>query len=150
MPYLQACIKEGLRIHPVVAVPLEQVVPKGGLTLSGTYFPAGTIIGCSPFVVARDEKLFPHPDTFRPERWLEASGQNLLAMERGSLAWGSGKRVCIGKNVAMLEMSKLIPQLLRRYSLELERNVDRTSSVKSWFTWIQDFDVVVKKREAPR
>lgn len=67
-------------------------------------------------------------------------------MERSSLAWGSGKRICIGKNVAMLEMSKLLPQLLRRYEFELAGGVDKASATESWFTWIKDFDVVVRSR----
>lgn len=41
MPYLQACIKEGLRIHPAVGRPLLRVVPAGGAKLAGQYFPDG-------------------------------------------------------------------------------------------------------------
>ena len=39
MPYLQACIKEGLRMHPATGLPLARVVPKGGATICGRYFP---------------------------------------------------------------------------------------------------------------
>lgn len=41
MPYLQAVIKEALRIHPATALPLERVVPEGGATISGRFFPEG-------------------------------------------------------------------------------------------------------------
>lgn len=41
MEYLQASIKEALRLHPATGLPLARVVPEGGATLSGTYFPAG-------------------------------------------------------------------------------------------------------------
>lgn len=41
MPYLQACIKEGLRIHPAVGRPLLRVVPAGGAKLAGIYLPGG-------------------------------------------------------------------------------------------------------------
>jgi cytochrome P450 len=41
MPYLQAVIKESLRMHPATGLPLERVVPEGGTTISGYYFPKG-------------------------------------------------------------------------------------------------------------
>lgn len=39
MPYLQACIKEGLRMHPATGLPMGRVVPKGGATIANVYFP---------------------------------------------------------------------------------------------------------------
>jgi cytochrome P450 len=41
MPYLQAVIKEALRLHPAAALPLERVVPEGGATITGSFFPEG-------------------------------------------------------------------------------------------------------------
>jgi len=41
-------------------------------------------------------------DCFRPERWLDATEEQLKAMERSSLAFGAGSRVCIGKNISMM------------------------------------------------
>jgi len=41
MPYLQACIKEGLRMHPATGLPLARVVPKGGVTIAGQYLGEG-------------------------------------------------------------------------------------------------------------
>lgn len=41
MPYLQAVIKESLRIHPTAGLPLQRVVPKGGVQLAGQFFPEG-------------------------------------------------------------------------------------------------------------
>jgi len=40
-PYLQAVIKEALRVHPATGLPLGRVVPKGGATIAGTFFPEG-------------------------------------------------------------------------------------------------------------
>jgi cytochrome P450 len=45
MPYLQAVIKEALRLHPAAGLPLQRVVPKGGAHLAGHFFPEG--VSCS-------------------------------------------------------------------------------------------------------
>ena len=41
MPYLQACIKEGLRLHPATGLPLARIVPKGGVTIANTFIEEG-------------------------------------------------------------------------------------------------------------
>lgn len=50
MPYLQAVIKEALRVHPATGLPLERVVPEGGATISGKFFPAGVSLSFLPQV----------------------------------------------------------------------------------------------------
>lgn len=133
MPYLQACLKEAMRMHPAVGLSLERIVPEGGITITGQFIPAGTIIGANPWVVARDQEVYgKDADDFRPERWLdlwkaaekdgkqaELAKDKLKKMERNFLAFGTGSRSCLGKNVSLLEMNKLVPQVLRRYRVEL-------------------------------
>lgn len=86
MPYLAACIKETFRIHPAVTISLPRHVPAGGAHICGQFFPAGTRMGISPYVVGRDTKLFGEDaDKFRPERWIECSHERLIAMENGCL-----------------------------------------------------------------
>lgn len=86
MPYLAACIKETFRIHPAVTITFPRHVPQGGAYICGQFFPAGTRVGVSPHVVGRDTKLFGEDaDEFRPERWIECSHEQLVAMEKGCL-----------------------------------------------------------------
>lgn len=151
MPYMQACLKEAMRMHPAVGLMLERIVPEAGIEIAGYHLPAGTVIGANPWVVARDKKVYgKDADEFRPERWLdlwnavdreaEASSttgiakEKLRQMERNFLAFGMGSRTCLGKNVSLLEMNKLVPQMLRLYDFEL---VDPQSVWKVenyWFT----------------
>ncbi|KAM5344512.1 hypothetical protein ACJ41O_013048 [Fusarium nematophilum] len=103
MPYLQATIKEAMRMHPSVGMLLERHVPKGGATICGRFFPEGYVVGINPWVVGRNRGVYGEDaDVFRPERWIEANAEQLKEMERSSLAFGAGSRVCIGKNISMM------------------------------------------------
>ncbi|WAO90086.1 Hypothetical protein NCS54_00749700 [Fusarium falciforme] len=116
MPYLQACIKEGLRLHPATGLPLARVVPQGGATISGTYFPQGTVVGTNTWVAHRNPQVFGEDvEAFRPERWLDSDKQRLSAMESCWMPFGAGSRTCIGKNISLLEMNKLVPVLVREF-----------------------------------
>ena len=122
LPYLTAVIREALRIHPAVGLPLERIVPEGGVTLCGHSFPAGTIVGCNPAVVHFDTDVYgSHYSVYEfwPERWLEADVEERAAMDRCFLAFGAGTRTCIGKNISMLEICKVVPLLLMRFKVSV-------------------------------
>jgi cytochrome P450 len=148
LPFLQAVIKEALRLHSATGLPLARVVPEGGATLAGKCFPAGATVGINSWVAHRNTNIFgPDADTWRPERWLEEDdGSAAVAeMERYFLAFGLGSRTCLGKNLSMLEMSKLIPELLRRFDFVLDEELrDKDWDTKSrWFVKPQNFCVKV-------
>jgi cytochrome P450 len=92
--YLQACIKEALRMHPAVGQLLERTVPEGGVVVHEKFLPSGTVVGINPWVVARDTKIYGQDaHIFRPERWLNADAASLKLMDRSWLAvsyccWG--------------------------------------------------------------
>ncbi|KAJ4125640.1 hypothetical protein NW765_001414 [Fusarium oxysporum] len=116
MEYLQAVIKEGLRLHPAVGQPLERIVPKGGVTITGQFFPEGTIVGVNCWVEHYSSAFFgPDPDAFRPERWLDSDKLKLEVMNSHWMAFGMGARTCIGRHISILEISKLIPRLIRDF-----------------------------------
>jgi cytochrome P450 len=58
-------------------------------------------------------------DHFRPQRWLEAEAAQLKLKDRNFLAFGAGGRTCLGKNISLLQRSKLVPQILRSWKVEL-------------------------------
>ncbi|TDZ60839.1 Cytochrome P450 monooxygenase gsfF [Colletotrichum trifolii] len=104
MPYLQASMYEALRLHPAVGMTLPRVVPKGGYEIDGRYYPAGSVVGANPWVVHRIKEVYGQDaNVFRPERWMkEENGE----MHRFFFAFGSGARMCIGRNISWMEMSK--------------------------------------------
>jgi cytochrome P450 len=56
---------------------------------------------------------------FRPERWLEASAEQLRVMEMAHIGFGRGRRVCIGQHIAVMEMQKVIPAMLMNFEVSL-------------------------------
>lgn len=148
MPYLQAVIKEALRIHSATGLPLWRVVPAGGARISGHYFPAGTVVGVNTWVAHYDERVFPDPTAFRPERWIEAENDpaKLKVMNDMYMPFGLGSRTCIGRHISILEMSKLIPRLVRDFDFSFAGGSDTWHTHNSWFVKQSGFDVKVQKR----
>jgi len=74
--YLNAVIKEAMRIHPGFGLLLEPYVPERAATICGQLIPGNIIVGINAWVLRYDEKVFPKPEKFTPERWLESSEKN--------------------------------------------------------------------------
>ncbi|KAF5963566.1 pisatin demethylase [Fusarium bulbicola] len=104
LPYLTACCKEGMRMHPSVGLTLPRNVPKGGSMICGEWFPEGTRVGVNAAVVHRDKTIFgDDANEFRPERWFKDNRED---MERHMFQFGGGSRTCIGKNLPLLPKVK--------------------------------------------
>ena len=118
LPYLDAVMREALRCYPLALVPLERCVPQGGAWLCNVWLPGGSTVGCHPTVVHQDRKCFGQDaDRFRPERWLDCDAPTRAAMERGSLGFGAGKRICLGRHLAEVEIKKTLPALLMKFKV---------------------------------
>ncbi|PQE16376.1 cytochrome P450 protein [Rutstroemia sp. NJR-2017a BVV2] len=126
MPYLQAVIKEALRLHPAFGVPLERTVPEGGTTIAGRFFPAGTNVSVHCWVANKNEFVFEDPDEFKPERWLTEDANKLALMNRHWIPFGLGTRTCIGRHISMLEIAKLVPYIVRDFDFTLQERADQT------------------------
>lgn len=155
LPFLDACIREGLRLQPAISLPLERVVPKEGFTLrDGQFLPAGTVVGINPFVMNRHEDVFgEEPDKWRPQRWLCAKGEKeeeyqarLSNMRENEFTFGHGKRQCSGRNLAWLEIYKLIGTLILKFDVALANPEKPWKVQNSWFVRQSDMDMVFKKR----
>ncbi|KEY65315.1 hypothetical protein S7711_01829 [Stachybotrys chartarum IBT 7711] len=109
MPYLQATIKESMRIFPPIGVPLFRVVPEGGENFDGRHIPEGTNLGLDFWGMYRKNKAIwgDDPAMFRPERWLQAEPSRLKEMDTMiQYVFGYGRWQCLGKTIAMMEINK--------------------------------------------
>lgn len=118
LPYLQACIKEGLRIYPPVTGLLPKQVPEGGVTIDGKFTPAGTWIGQNPWGMQRNRDIYGvDVDIFRPERWLprDDSPAEKARVDRMTetvgLVFGYGRFGCLGRGVATMELNKALVEV---------------------------------------
>ncbi|KAL9121278.1 MAG: hypothetical protein Q9187_002163 [Circinaria calcarea] len=119
MPYLDAVIKEAMRLIPTNSAPLERCIPRGGIDMHGYQIPEGTIISMSSYVIHRNSEVYgADVDSFCPERWMESDLATKERMEKCYLAFGKGARRCTGQELAMLEMRIFIIQVLRRFDVE--------------------------------
>ncbi|GIZ49862.1 hypothetical protein CKM354_001288000 [Cercospora kikuchii] len=125
LPYLNACIKETFRIHPAASFLMERLVPASGDTIDGKFIPGGTRVGCAGWAVHRQSHIYGDDvDHFIPERWLvtdndAASQAKIALMSKSLLHFGKGRFICLGQHLALVEIYKVVPTLLRNFSLAL-------------------------------
>jgi cytochrome P450 len=115
LPYLQAIIKEGLRIWPPVTGMMSKFSPPNGdeFHVNGkrVSIPGGTNIGWASWGIHWSKAVFGEDAVFyRPERMLDEGNQEKLERMRKvvDLNFGYGKYYCLGRQVALLELHKMI------------------------------------------
>ncbi|ESU15399.1 hypothetical protein FGSG_13459 [Fusarium graminearum PH-1] len=144
--YTKAAIKEAMRLHPSIGLLMERHVPPQGAEICGHFFPGGTIVGINPWVVQHDPKVYEDPEAFKPERWLTSDAELLSKMEASFFTFGAGSRTCLGKHISLMELHKVVPQLLRRYHIVLA-DPDADWEVKNrWFVQQHGLNCILKKR----
>lgn len=128
LPFLNAFIKEGLRVYGAAPSLLERVVPdstsKNGMfsdafDLMGFALPPGTIVATQGWSMHRDASVFPFPDAFLPERWLD-DGKNmeeLTKMAQHMMPFGVGARVCGGQNLALIILRVVVSAIVRNFNI---------------------------------
>ncbi|CAI4212295.1 unnamed protein product [Parascedosporium putredinis] len=100
----------------------------------------------NPWVEHSNKTIFGEDaDKFVPERWLSEDKDRIAAMNRHWMPFGLGSRTCIGRHISMLEMSKLIPRLVRDFEMELSGK-GTWETQNYWFVKPKNFKVLVRPR----
>lgn len=172
LAYLDAVIREAMRVCPGIGLAPERVVPEGGHVLpDGRFLPAGTKVGLNPAVTCRDSGVFgTDVDSFVPERWLRQDGEAEEAFNQRfrrmhevlDFVFGGGTRVCLGKNLAKLEIYKAIATLYSLYDVRQlspdsltftnSRQINLVDPAhewrhcSSWFVYQLDIPTVISRR----
>ena len=144
LPFLGAVIKEAMRVHPSICLTYPRHVPEGGREICGYYFAAGCRVGVNPYVIHYDTSIFGEDaEVFDPERWFRPNAKN---MESHMFQFGNGSRTCIGKNIALSEVYKFIPQFFRVFDVRQEDPSKLWKEHNTWFVKQTGIDVKLAKR----
>ncbi|KAG2418560.1 hypothetical protein HFD88_001661 [Aspergillus terreus] len=117
LPYLNATVKESLRMGGGATSPLLRVVPQTGAKIDGKFVPPGTVVGSSSHFVHRNGDVFDRPHECIPERWLD---ERRADMEQYLVAFGRGPRRCIGENFAWVILLTAMAHFYRKFDVELD------------------------------
>ncbi|TBU45170.1 cytochrome P450 [Dichomitus squalens] len=147
MPYLNAFIKEGMRVYGPAPSLLERVVPSttaskidDGFDMMGYALPPGTVVGTQAWSMHRDSEVFPSPETFLPERWLSVEGtagedERLNRMSQHLMPFGVGSRVCGGQNLAQIVLRVAVAAIACNFDISANSSEtnEHTMQIKDAF-----------------
>lgn len=140
LPFLEAVMQEAMRLYPPVSITMPRRVPDPGEIIDERFVAGGTTVGVNHLSCYRSACNFEDNMSFRPERWLRASGKehsvgdNFDAFQPFSF----GPRSCLGKNLARAEMCLLLARILWRFDLQLvetEEGLSWLDKQKIWGFW---------------
>lgn len=118
LPYLQAVIRESLRVFPPTVDPLPRVAPQEGDSVEignrTVFIPGGTRVLASTWSITRNIEIFGEDaDIFRPERWIGLDASKNARMQKvADLIFGFGKGRCLGITIARMIICKSVFEVL--------------------------------------
>jgi benzoate 4-monooxygenase len=119
LPYLDAVIKETMRIPSTSSLGLPRMIPPGpGVTLLGHHFAPGTVLSVPAYTIHHSAEIWgANADEFVPERWASVTE----AQKAAFIPFSYGPRACVGRNVAEMELALIVGTVFRRYEFELRQ-----------------------------
>jgi len=150
LPYLAAVIKESMRLHPSIQYQLPRYAPKEGIQIGRHHIPQSVEVGISPRSMNRCKAIFgTDANEFNPSRWEfgdEKSEEAVKEMNRMLTTFGMGSRVCVGQNIALVEVHKFIAQFMHRFNVHLADPAKLWTTKSQWFSIQQGFNVILEER----
>ncbi|KAJ3684509.1 hypothetical protein LUZ61_013673 [Rhynchospora tenuis] len=121
LPYLQAVVKEALRLHPPVPFLLPRRAQET-VQFGGYLIPEGAKLLVNVWAIGRDETTWPDPLIFRPERFLEMD-IDFKGRDFELIPFGAGRRICPGMPLACRMVHLMLGSLLHRFEWKLPEEV---------------------------
>uniref|UniRef100_A0AAQ4Q2Q2 Cytochrome P450 1A1 n=1 Tax=Gasterosteus aculeatus aculeatus TaxID=481459 RepID=A0AAQ4Q2Q2_GASAC len=118
LPYLEATIREVLRIRPVAPLLIPHVA-LSDTSLGDFAVKKGTRVIINLWSLHHDEKEWKNPELFDPGRFLDSDGTGLVIPSSSYLPFGAGVRVCLGEALAKMELFLFLSWILQRFTLSV-------------------------------
>ncbi|XP_066290199.1 cytochrome P450 2U1-like [Branchiostoma lanceolatum] len=126
MPYTTATLAEVHRINTIVPMTVPHAASKN-TTLNGYTIPADATLFFNLWSVHRDPQLFPEPDKFNPDRFLDKNGN--FVKHEALIPFSIGHRVCLGEHLARMEFFLLFVSLMQHFTFHLPEGAPVPSTV---------------------
>jgi cytochrome P450 family 78 subfamily A len=114
LPYIQSIVKETLRMHPPGPLLSWARLAVHDAHVGGHLVPAGTTAMVNMWSIAHDPAIWPEPEKYRPERFLEEN-VSVLGSDLRLAPFGAGRRACPGKMLALATTNLWVAQLLQKF-----------------------------------
>jgi cytochrome P450 len=137
LKYMNACVKETLRVYPPAPIGSPRVVSPAGQNILGKYIPPATRVSVHHWSTYRSESNFRDADKFVPERWLKTDPKYAGDALDAHQPFGFGPRNCLGQNMALHEMRLILAVLLFKFDLELEERSEDWADQKAFGLWMK-------------
>ena len=125
LPKMEATIAETLRLCP--ASPLLMKANCETAMLRDYLIPANTMIMVNVYHINRDPQVFPDPDMFSPRRWITEDGKFRGDLLDKTPTFGVGRRACIGRPLARMELFLLLCRLMQTFAFTVPEGQPRPS-----------------------
>ncbi|CAL5001707.1 unnamed protein product [Urochloa decumbens] len=121
LPYLQAVVKEAMRLHPVAPLLLPHLAVEDGVEIGGYTVPKGSTVIFNAWAIMRDPEVWERPEEFVPERFLDSV--ELRAKDYEFIPFGAGRRLCPGLPMAERVVPHIVASLLHGFDCRLPEGV---------------------------
>ncbi|KAK8547065.1 hypothetical protein V6N13_099809 [Hibiscus sabdariffa] len=115
LPYVQAIVKETLRVHPPGPLLSWARLAIHDVHIGDNFIPAGTTAMVNMWAITHNEKLWSKPEKFDPNRFTEEEDMNIMGADLRLAPFGSGRRVCPGKAMGLATVHLWLAQLLQAF-----------------------------------
>ncbi|KAG9767955.1 cytochrome P450, partial [Aureobasidium melanogenum] len=127
LPLLDAILQETLRLWVAVPGGQPRLTPSPTCSIGGfDNIPPNTKVQCYAYALHQNPEIYPDPQAWKPERWLDATPEKLADMRRWFWAFGSGGRMCIGNNIAIHSMKMAIAATYTNFTSHIVEHGDMT------------------------
>ncbi|KAI4977303.1 hypothetical protein ZWY2020_057215 [Hordeum vulgare] len=123
LPYLQAAVKESMRLHPVAPLLLPHLVVEEGVEIGGYAVAKGTTVIFNSWSIMRDPVAWDRPEEFMPERFLGKTELGMWGKDVKFIPLGTGRRLCPALPMVELLVPFMVASMLHAFEWQLPQGM---------------------------